>query len=585
MALSRMQQRRGPSADWLDANTILASGEIGYETDTKKFKIGDGVTAWPSLPYFENEVDVAAAIQAAVDGILDLPPETLDTLNELAAALGDDPDFFNTVVYKSGSTMSGPLILSADPTQDLEAATKQYVDNVEPMEPGGTTGQALVKASDDNYDVTWTSIAFDLNGLSDVDTAGAVDKNTLVYEEDTNSWVAGPGGGRFTVSEIPPTDVLNGDTWLDSTTGNSYLYYEDYDNAQWIQIAGPNSVGAAGGSLTIATTAPGTPVDGDLWYDPTEGFTYIYYRDEDSLQWVQFGLNRNGAPGEPGEPGLDGDPGADGADGVGIPSGGTSGQILSKASATDYDTSWVDQTASSSIDTLSDTNISSPLDGQALVYDSGTEAWINETPATTLNALEDTAISSPTEGDVLSYNGTSWQNSALSVPESPGFTASQTITSTNNSWPIPSLGHPIAKVTVVGAGGGGGAGAGNSNTGNTGSTGGSTTVVAGVTTVSSSGGPGGTATGTSARSGFNGVAGLSAGNGGGGGSASTSGVTAVQNSSNGSGGAVSIAYVDLTGLSTLDISVGGGGAGGTTSNGAPGGNGGRGEVIIEYVAA
>ena len=87
MALTRMQQRRGPAAEWIDANTILASGEIGYETDTKKFKIGDGVTAWPSLPYFENEVDVAAAIQAAVDGILDLPPETLDTLNELAAAL------------------------------------------------------------------------------------------------------------------------------------------------------------------------------------------------------------------------------------------------------------------------------------------------------------------------------------------------------------------------------------------------------------------------------------------------------------------------------------------------------------------
>jgi len=129
----------------------------------------------------------------------------------------------------------------------------------------------------------------------------------LVYEDTTGTWVAGPGGGRFTVSETPPVDVLNGDTWLDSTTGNSYLYYEDADNAQWIQIAGPNSVGTAGGSLTIASTAPGTPVDGDLWYDPTEGFTYIYYRDEDSSQWIQFGLNRNGAPGAAGSTGADGD--------------------------------------------------------------------------------------------------------------------------------------------------------------------------------------------------------------------------------------------------------------------------------------
>jgi len=53
-----------------------------------------------------------------------------------------------------------------------------------------------------------------------------------------------------------------------------------------------------GASLFVQTTAPGAPVDGDLWYDPTEGFTYIYYVDIDSSQWIQFGLNRNGAPGE-----------------------------------------------------------------------------------------------------------------------------------------------------------------------------------------------------------------------------------------------------------------------------------------------
>jgi len=584
MALTRMQQRRGPASDWTDSNAILASGEIGYETDTKKFKIGDGVSTWPTLPYFENEVDVAAAIQAAVDGILDLPPETLDTLNELAAALGDDPDFFNTVVYKAGSTMTGDLTLANDPTQPLHAATKQYVDSIEPMEPGGTTGQALVKASNDDYDVEWTTVAFDLNGLSDVDTSGAVDKNTLVYEDTTGTWVAGPGGGRFTVSETPPVDVLNGDTWLDSTTGNSYLYYEDYDNAQWIQIAGPNSVGAAGGSLTIATSAPSTPVDGDLWYDPTEGFTYIYYRDVDSSQWVQFGLNRNGAPGEPGADGSPGADGADGNDGVGIPSGGTSGQVLSKSSATDYDTEWADVASSaSSLDELTDTTISSPVDGNSLVYNGS--AWVNETLTTALNDVTDVTISSPIEGEGLLYNGTSWVNGAAGA-SSAGFNASQTITASDGAWAVPSLASSIVKVTVVGAGGGGGAGAGNSNTGNTGGVGNTTIVNAGVAgTVLSAGGPGGTATTTSARSGFAGTAGLTAGNGGGGGSATTSGVTAVQNSSNGGGGAISVAYLDLDGIATLNISIGAGGSGGTTSNGAPGGNGGRGEVIIEYVAA
>ena len=32
-------------------NPVLADGEIGVETDTDKIKIGDGVTAWNSLPY------------------------------------------------------------------------------------------------------------------------------------------------------------------------------------------------------------------------------------------------------------------------------------------------------------------------------------------------------------------------------------------------------------------------------------------------------------------------------------------------------------------------------------------------------
>ena len=48
---SRLQQRRDTAANWTSNNPTLANGEIGYETDTKKFKIGDGSTAWTSLAY------------------------------------------------------------------------------------------------------------------------------------------------------------------------------------------------------------------------------------------------------------------------------------------------------------------------------------------------------------------------------------------------------------------------------------------------------------------------------------------------------------------------------------------------------
>ena len=83
---TRMQQRRGTAAQWTAANPVLGAGEIGFETDTNKFKIGNGSTAWTSLSYF---VDGNAVIDGA--------PELLNTLNELAAALGDDPSFFTTV--------------------------------------------------------------------------------------------------------------------------------------------------------------------------------------------------------------------------------------------------------------------------------------------------------------------------------------------------------------------------------------------------------------------------------------------------------------------------------------------------------
>ena len=44
--------RKGTAAAWVSANPVLAAGEPGFETDTKKLKLGDGTTAWNSLPYF-----------------------------------------------------------------------------------------------------------------------------------------------------------------------------------------------------------------------------------------------------------------------------------------------------------------------------------------------------------------------------------------------------------------------------------------------------------------------------------------------------------------------------------------------------
>jgi hypothetical protein len=81
---------------------------------------------------------VTDRIASAVANLVDSSPEALDTLNELAAALGDDPNFATTVatdigtkVSRAGDTMTGDLSLAQDPTSALHAATKQYVDAAE----------------------------------------------------------------------------------------------------------------------------------------------------------------------------------------------------------------------------------------------------------------------------------------------------------------------------------------------------------------------------------------------------------------------------------------------------------------------
>ena len=46
-----IQLRRDTAANWTSSNPTLASGEIGLETDTDLFKVGDGATAWTSNTY------------------------------------------------------------------------------------------------------------------------------------------------------------------------------------------------------------------------------------------------------------------------------------------------------------------------------------------------------------------------------------------------------------------------------------------------------------------------------------------------------------------------------------------------------
>ncbi len=51
MAYKRILLRRDTAANWTSNNPVLAAGEFGYETNTGKYKIGNGSTAWNTLSY------------------------------------------------------------------------------------------------------------------------------------------------------------------------------------------------------------------------------------------------------------------------------------------------------------------------------------------------------------------------------------------------------------------------------------------------------------------------------------------------------------------------------------------------------
>jgi hypothetical protein len=117
---TRMQQRRGTAAQWTAANPILAAGEIGFETDTNKFKMGNGSSTWSALQYFANAAELAAIIDGA--------PDLLNTLNELAASIGDDPTFFTSVANNLSAHASDTTSVHGIANTAL-LATQQNVDD------------------------------------------------------------------------------------------------------------------------------------------------------------------------------------------------------------------------------------------------------------------------------------------------------------------------------------------------------------------------------------------------------------------------------------------------------------------------
>jgi hypothetical protein len=120
---------RGPKGDKGDrgepgSGVAGATGRITYNSATKV--IGFNESGLATTSYVNN----------SINNLINGAPLVLDTLNELSAAIGNNPNFITDITASiatklslTGGTLTGSLILSSNPSSNLEAATKQYVDN------------------------------------------------------------------------------------------------------------------------------------------------------------------------------------------------------------------------------------------------------------------------------------------------------------------------------------------------------------------------------------------------------------------------------------------------------------------------
>jgi hypothetical protein len=172
---TRMQQRRGSAAQWTAANPVLAAGEIGFETDTSKFKMGNGTSTWSQLVYFAN----ATELTNAINSVIGMAPETLNTLSEISDALGDNPDFLS--LYTTKTYVDNLTLLANTTFTEMEAELRgDITDHIaDTLNVHGIANTALLATQTFATDAVSTAVAALTKssvGLSNVDNTQDVSK-------------------------------------------------------------------------------------------------------------------------------------------------------------------------------------------------------------------------------------------------------------------------------------------------------------------------------------------------------------------------------------------------------------------------
>jgi len=188
----------------------------------------------------------------AVANLVDSAPGTLDTLNELAVALGDDPNFATTVTNSiatklplDGGTMTGAITFVAGQTFDGRDVSVDgtKLDGIEAGATGDQTAseiRSLVEAATDSNVFTDADHS-KLNAIE----ANAKDDQTIT----AGSGLTGGGTGDVTLNHADTSSVSNA-----NNSGNTFIQDINFDGFGHVTSVGTGTVSVGNGTLTVQGT-------------------------------------------------------------------------------------------------------------------------------------------------------------------------------------------------------------------------------------------------------------------------------------------------------------------------------------------
>lgn len=138
MTAIRIQVRRGLAAQWVSVNPVLSEGEIGFETDTGKFKIGDGLTAWNALAYPPAGVSDHGALTGLAD---DDHPQYYNAARGAVA--------FDALGAADAAEADAIAAAAADATTKANAAQAAAIAASQPLDSDLTAIAGLAPSNDD----------------------------------------------------------------------------------------------------------------------------------------------------------------------------------------------------------------------------------------------------------------------------------------------------------------------------------------------------------------------------------------------------------------------------------------------------